>query len=185
MKPKYKTDLRALEYSPDTNPLINITEVPMKKKRVRSGLAGKTLVDADTGEVAAAAIIHQIEETDADTFVKVFAAGITAAYELSRSGQRAFQAVLQEYERTPMTGGYIDCLYLAWFDGGLSGRDIGMSEYTFKRGLRELLDKSFLAPRGPNVFWVNPALFFKGDRALFVKEYRRRGLKVIDGGAKK
>ena len=49
-----------------------------------------------------------------------------------------------------------------------------MSEYTFKRGLRELLDKGFLYPKTPSSFWVNPALFFKGDRVLFIKEYRRR-----------
>lgn len=173
-QPKYKTDLRNLEYSPEINPLVAPTEVPVKKKRVRSALAAKTLVDAETGEVAATAVVHQIEDKDTDEFVKVFAAGIAAAYELSRTGQRVFQSVLQEYEQTPMTGGFAEALYLAWFDGGLSGRDIGMSEYTFKRGLRELLDKGFLAPRGPNAFWVNPALFFKGDRVMLVKEYRRK-----------
>jgi len=26
----------------------------------------------------------------------------------------------------------------------------------------------------PNQFWVNPTLFFKGDRVLFLKEYRRK-----------
>ena len=171
---RYKTDLRNLEYSPEINPLVAPTDVPIKKKRVRSALASKTLVDADTGEVTATAVIHQIEDKDTDEFVKVFAAGITAAYELSRAGQRVFQAVLQEYEQTPMTGGFAEAIYLAWFDGGLSGRDIGMSEYTFKRGLRELLDKRLSSPRGPNAFWVNPALFFKGDRVMLVKEYRRR-----------
>lgn len=171
---KYKTDLRALEYSPEVNPLVEPEVVPVKRKRVRSALASKTLIDADTGEVTATSVIHQIEDKDSDDFVKVFAAGIAAAYELSRTGQRVFQAILQEYERTPMTRGFVDAIYLAWFDGGLSGRDIGMSEYTFKRGLRELLDKRFLAPRGPNAFWVNPALFFKGDRVMLVKEYRRR-----------
>jgi hypothetical protein len=49
-----------------------------------------------------------------------------------------------------------------------------MSEYTFKRGLRELVDKSFLAPKDSASFWTNPALFFKGDRVMFIKEYRRR-----------
>jgi hypothetical protein len=49
-----------------------------------------------------------------------------------------------------------------------------MSEKTFQRGLRELLGKSFLAPKLPNVYWVNPALFFKGDRVMFIREYRRR-----------
>ena len=49
-----------------------------------------------------------------------------------------------------------------------------MSEFTFRRGLKELLEKEFLRPRQPGVYWVNPALFFKGDRVAFVKEYRRR-----------
>lgn len=170
----YKVDLRTLEYSPNENPLAAVSEVPMKKKRVRSGLATKTLVDANTGDVVAASVVHQIEEKDSDEFVKVFAAGIAATYELTRTGQRVFQAILQEYEQTPMSRGFADSIYLAWFDGGLSGRNVGMSEYTFKRGLRELLEKSFISPQAPNVFWVNPALFFKGDRVLLVREYRRK-----------
>lgn len=48
-----------------------------------------------------------------------------------------------------------------------------MSEKTFNRGLRELLDKGFIAPKTPGLFWVNPALFFKGDRVRFVREYKR------------
>lgn len=148
--------------------------MPLKKKRVRSGLASKTLVDAETGEVAAASVVHQIEEKDEEHFVKVFAAGIAAAYELTRTGQRVFQAILQEYERAPMSSGYAEAVYLSWFGDGLSGQDIGMSEKTFQRGLKELLAKDFLSPKTPNVFWVNPALFFKGDRFLLVKEYRRK-----------
>lgn len=170
-----KTSLKAIksQYSPDTNPLMQFVVVPVKKSRVRSGLAEKTLVDGETGELVAASVIHQFQDVDTDEFVKVFAAGIAATYELSRAGQRVFQAVLGEYEKAPMSGGFVDSVYLAWFDGGLSGRDIGMSDRTFSRGLRELLDKSFLSPREPNVFWVNPALFFKGDRVRFVKEYKR------------
>lgn len=170
----YKTDLRMLDYSPAANPLIEPTDVPVKKKRVRSSLASRMLVDASTGEVTATAVIHQIEDKDTDEFVKVFAAGISASYELSRTGQRVFQAILQEYEQTPMSRGYADSIYLAWFDGGLSGREIDMSEYTFKRGLRELLDKGFIAPQAPNIFWVNPALFFKGDRVMLIREYRKK-----------
>lgn len=167
-------NLKYLSYEPDSNPLVEATEVSVKKKRVRSALASKTLVDAETGEVTAAAVIHQIEEKDTDDFVKVFAAGIAASYDLTRTGQRVFQAVLQEYESTPMTGGFADSVYLSWFGEGLSGRDIGMSEKTFQRGLKELLAKGFLAPRTPNMFWVNPSLFFKGDRVMLVKEYRRK-----------
>jgi len=147
--------------------------IPVKKSRVRSGLSERVLVDGQSGELVAASVIHQIQDKDSDEFVKVFAAGIAAAYELGRTAQRVFQSVLHEYERTPMHGGFADSVYLAWFDDGLCGRSIGMSEKTFNRGLRELLDKGFIAARTPGVYWVNPSLFFKGDRVMFVKEYRR------------
>jgi hypothetical protein len=40
--------------------------------------------------------------------------------------------------------------------------------------MRELVDKGFIYPRSPSLYWTNPNLFFKGDRVMFVKEYRRR-----------
>lgn len=167
-------NLKTLQYSPEQNPLLCPGDVPVKRRRVRSGLAEKTLVDLQTGEVTAASVLHQIEEVDSDHFVKVFAAGLIATFELSKTAARVFQAVLQEYEKTPMTGGFADAVHLAWFDEGLSGRSAGMSEKTFQRGLKELLGKGFLAPKSPTIFWVNPALFFKGDRVMFVREYRKR-----------
>lgn len=177
---RFNVDLRKLDYRPDTSPFLQSVEVPVKKSRVRSGLSERPLIDGESGEVIAASVIHQIQETDTDQFVKVFSAGIALAYELSRTGQRVFQAILREYEKTPMHGGYADEVYLVWFDGGLDGRALDMSEYTFNRGLRELLDKSFISPRSPGRFWVNPSLFFKGDRVMFVKEFRRasRGVNV-------
>lgn len=172
--------LAHLGYSPQANPLLVADAVPVKRKRVKSGLAARSLVDPATGEVAAASVIQSIEEVDSDQFVKVFAAGIAAAYDLTKTGQRVFQAVLREYEKTPMVGGFAESVSLWWFDNGLAGEDIGMSESTFNRGLWELLDKGFLAPQRPNVFWVNPALFFKGDRVMFVKEYRRKAAATRD-----
>lgn len=165
--------IRKLAYFPDVNPLVQSSDIKVKQRHVRTGLR-KDLTDLATGEVAAVAMIHTIEHKDDAEFVKVFAAGIAASYELSKTAQRVFSTILDEYERTPMHGGFADTLYLAWFNGGLSGREVNMSEATFNRGLRELLAKGFLAARGPNAFWVNPSLFFKGDRVLFLKEYRRR-----------
>ena len=49
-----------------------------------------------------------------------------------------------------------------------------MSEKTFNRGLKSLIEKKFLAPRDSATFWINPALFFKGDRVAFIREYRRK-----------
>lgn len=173
MTAKFKTDLRRLELSPLVNPLIEPQQITSKRRYVRSGRA-EELLDPRTGEITAVATIHQVEERDDAEFVKVFAAGVAASYELGRTAQRVFQVVLDQYQRTPMSRGFADYVNLLWFDDGLEGRAIGMSEYTFKRGLRELLDKKFIAAKDGVSFWTNPALFFKGDRVMFIREYRRR-----------
>ena len=171
-KPKRRLRRDQLALSPNVNPLLEPGTVPIKRKQVRSGLRPEPLIYAD-GEVAATSVIRTIEEKDDAQFVKIFAAGIAASYELTKTGQRVFTKILELYEAEPMTGGFVETIYIAWFGDGLDGRDIGMSKATFDRGLRELLDKKFIAPCRPNVFWVNPSLFFKGNRVLFIKEYVR------------
>lgn len=167
------TRLRELEYSPNSNPLVEPREIAIKKRFVRTGKV-EELMNTSTGEVSRVVSHQQVMEKDDAEFVKVFAAGIKAMYDLSRTASRVFHLVLEKYEQEPMTGGYADSLYLVWFDGGLSGQAIGMSEATFNRGLRELVEKGFLYPRLPGVYWTNPNLFFKGDRVAFVHEYRRK-----------
>jgi len=170
---KYSTDLRKLVPSPTVNPLLEPQTIKTRRRLVKSGRS-EELVNPATGEVTGVTAIHQIEERDDAEFVKVFASGISASYELGKTAQRVFQVVLDQYQRTPMSRGYADAVNLYWFGDGIEGRDVGMSEYTWKRGLRELLDKGFLYPKDSASFWVNPALFFKGDRVMFIKEYRRR-----------
>jgi hypothetical protein len=172
-EPRIGPNLRELLYSPDTNPLIDPHEITVKRRRVKTG-NNRSLVDPITGELHGVAAIYTVEDKDDAEFVKVFSDGVKAAFGLSKTASRVFHIVLDQYQSTPMHGGYADSVYLAWFDGGLSGQSIGMTDRTFQTGLKELLAKGFLAPRSPNLFWVNPALFFKGDRVAFVKEYRRQ-----------
>lgn len=166
-------NLRELSYSPLVNPLIEPQEVRVKKRYIRTNRR-QDVTEPLTGEVVAVSAIHIVEERDDASFVKVFAEGVAAAYGLKKSAYRVFQAVLAVYENTPMRGGYAESIELFWFGDGLNGRSIDMSEKTFQRGLKELLALGFLAPKVASVFWVNPTLFFKGDRVAFIKEYRRR-----------
>lgn len=166
-------NLRKLAYSPTINPLVEPQEIRSKRRYVRSGRSDE-LINSSTGEIMGVSAIHHIEEKDDAEFVKVFAAGVAASYELTKTAQRVFQVVLDQYQRTPMNRGFADYVNLFWFGDGVEGRDVGMSEKTFQRGLKELLEKRFIYPKGPTAFWTNPALFFKGDRVMFIKEYRRR-----------
>ncbi len=54
-----------------------------------------------------------------------------------------------------------------------------LTERTYQRGLRELLNKEFLY-RSPvdGVFYVNIRFMFNGDRLAFVKGYQRKGSAV-------
>lgn len=171
-----KINLRKLPFSPTVNPLLDGFTVQAKRKQVRTG-GVKEMVDMRTGEVSQAVIIEE-QELDEIHFVKVFTAGIRAAYDLTRTGSRVFQAILEVYQNAPMSGGFADSIYLAWFDGGLDGRKLDMSEKTFQRGLIEIIDKGFLFPRNPNLFWVNPNLFFRGDRATFIRTYRKKAASI-------
>ena len=168
--------LKAMRFemmSPLVNPLIEAQEVKIKRRWVQSGKT-EQLINPTTGEVAGVSAIRQIEEKDDVEFVKVFSDGVKATFGLSRTAARVFQIILDLYQKTPMVGGYADSVDIYWFGDGVSGVDAGMSERTFQRGLKELLTQRFLWPKTPNSFWVNPALFFKGNRVMFIKEYRRK-----------
>lgn len=171
-----KKSLKALRHelmSPTINPLVEVQEFRTKRRFVKTGRS-EELINPITGQISGIAAIHQVEERDDAEFVKVFAQGVAASYDLGRTAQKVFQLILDQYQRTPMSRGYADSIELYWFNGGIEGRDVGMSERTFQRGLRELLDKKFIHPKTSSSYWTNPALFFKGDRVLFIKEYVRK-----------
>ena len=171
-KARQGPNLRELKYSPLQNPLLEAKTVKVKNQHVTTG-KGRELVDLESGEVTHVSVIHAIQKVDDIQFVKLFKAGIVAYHELSKTAARVFYTVMENYDKTPMKGGYADSVYLYWWGGGLFGQSSGMSKKTFDTGMKELLAKNFLAPKTPNVFWVNPHMFFKGNRALFVKEYQR------------
>lgn len=171
-----KINLRRLEYSPKENPFGAGNEIRTRTKTVRTrGSENKDLMDPVTGEIVGQSVIHTIEERDEQHFVKVFAEGVKAAFDLTRTGARVFQAVLGAYQATPFRNSdHLQEVNLHFFDNGLNGEAIGMSDRTFHNGLKELIAKEFLKPKMPNVYWVNPALFFKGDRVSFLREYRKK-----------
>lgn len=171
---RQKFNLKRLPFSPNKNPLLNGVSLRTRNKRVSAG-GVQEVVNPRTGEVHSAVIVEE-EEVDETHFVKVFTAGIRAAFGLSLTGSRVFQAMLEVYQNQPMSGGFADSIYLHFFDGGLDGRKLEMSERTYRRGLVELLESGFIYPRGENLFWVNPTMFFRGNVATFMKVYRKREL---------
>jgi hypothetical protein len=172
-----KFNLKKLPYSPIVNPLMSGFTMRTKNKLVHTGGA-KEITDVH-GEIHNAVIVEE-QELDDLHFVKVFTSGIRAAFGLTLTGSKVFQSVLEVYQKEPMTGGFVDSIYLHFFDGGLSGLKVDLSDRTFRRGLHELLERGFIYPRGESLYWVNPNLFFRGNRATFVRTYTRKVKTQVD-----
>ncbi|HVX16322.1 MAG TPA: replication/maintenance protein RepL [Pirellulales bacterium] len=151
-----------------TNPSIPPTNgMPTRSKRFHvPGGKAAMIVDNSTGEVRGIGGMGfwWEEEVDSTRFVKLFLDGIKQAADLSKTGIQVFELVYHQMRANPGSDEIKLNQYVA--------RDHGMSDRTYQRGVRELLEKEFLF-RSPSdgVFFVNIRFMFNGDRLAFVKAY--------------
>lgn len=167
---------RAEVVSSKENPWARELAHTIKKGGRVTGFASSnhSLVNMTTGEHAGdMAVIGVQKVVDKEEFVKFFGAGIEEVFELSKPAKDLFRSILKVYldaKNQP------DQLYINY--------DVIKDEYgydksrpTYNNGLNELCLKGFLAPveKRDNLYWVNPHLFYKGDRIRLVREYVRSG----------
>jgi hypothetical protein len=163
-----------------TNPFM--VDMTTRTRRITNKRGDMILVSAESGEISAPiAGFWEAEEVDATKFVKLFVKGVKALKELSGSGTKVFEVL---YLAVQSSIGK-DQIYLSFqlVDQVLTP----MSSATYARGLRELIEKGFLAATPQiGIFWLNPSFVFNGDRLAFVKEYRKTGTKarVLDDKTK-
>jgi len=128
------------------------------------------IVDNSTGEIKGIGGMGfwWEEEVDSTRFVKLFLDGIKQAAGLSKTGIQVFELVYHQMRSNPGSDEIKLNQYVA--------KDHGMSDRTYQRGVRELLEKEFLY-RSPSdgVFFVNIRFMFNGDRLAFVKSYHLKG----------
>lgn len=153
------------------NPFWRPTEVKVGRKKVT--IAGGFVSKADTGETVHHAGIHRIEEVDETQFIKLFTKNLKVFFDLSPASQKVLQCVLQQLQKSPNGEG----IYLPWFEveDYSKEHELKISRSTFHRALREMLEKGFIAEsENANFYWINPNLFFNGDRMVFISEYRKK-----------
>lgn len=141
------------------------------KKKVRVGDERQGIIFNDeTGEKLSfgGAAFYEFEEVDNARFVKMYLAGVKQATELSKSGLNAFEIVYREMQSRPGK----DEVHLSYYLALKYFPD--MSERTYHRGMREILEKGFIF-KSPfeGMFYVNIRFMFNGDRLAFVKGYKR------------
>lgn len=151
----------------DKNPFM--VDIATKTRRVTNKRGDMILVNSGTGEIQSnIAGFWESEEVDATKFVKLFVQGVKALKELTGAGTKVFEVL---YLRVQENIGK-DRVFMA-----LSEVDqtlMPMSEATYTRGMRELIEKGFIAATPTQGwYWLNPSFVWNGDRLAFVKEYRK------------
>lgn len=151
-----------------TNPSVpNTRDMATRTKRFQvPGGKASVIVDNSTGELKGIGGMGfwWEEEVDSSRFVKLFLDGIKQAADLSKTGMQVFELVYHQMRANPGSDEIKLNQYVA--------RDYGISDRTYQRGVRELLEKEFLF-RSPSdgVFFVNIRFMFNGDRLAFVRTY--------------
>ena len=150
------------------NPFVVGGMVKAKTKRI-TNKRGDMMVVGETGEIIApAAGFWQAQEVDAAKFVKLYVNGVRAFKELTNAGTRVFEVLYLEVQKNISQ----DRVYLSFTTLDDS---VKLSQATFTRGIRELIDKGFVAPTDAVAwYWLNPDYMWNGDRLAFVREYRKK-----------
>lgn len=153
----------------------DLTHTIKKGKKVTGFAAARySLANQKTGEISGdMAFVGMQKVVDKEEFVKFYGAGIVEVFDLTKSGKDLFKIILHAYldaKNQP------DQIYIN-FASICDDFNYQRSRATFSNALAELLQKEFLAPvqNKENLYWVNPNLFYKGDRIRIVREYVRAG----------
>lgn len=122
-----------------TNPSVPGTGITTRTKRIHvPGGKAAVIVDNSSGEIKGLGGMGfwWEEEVDTSRFVKLFLDGIKQAADLSKTGMQVFELVYHEMRANPGSDEIKLNQYLA--------KDHGISDRTYQRGVRELLEKEFL-----------------------------------------
>lgn len=151
-----------------SNPSVPDSAEIKKSRRAQLGNEQRGLVvDNGTGEILGhgGAIVYEWEEVDKERFVKLYLAGLKQAAGMKKAGLAVFEEVYSQVRENPGKD-----------EVRLSQNTTNLSPATFRRGIRELLERQFLF-RSPydGTFFVNIRFMFNGDRLAFVKGYKVKG----------
>jgi len=179
------TYIKRLVEPSETNPFINeLSRSIVSGKKFNSvSTSMQQVVDTSTGEITAQEVrLSTAKPVERKDFLKLFSAGISAMFDLPKGPQDMFKAILQIYVAQKFTPETIylnpDSLLEAGYD---------RQKATRIKSMNILINKGFLAEvkNRPHQFWINPNMFFKGDRMTLVQSYAIKGTPSGDQMAEK
>jgi len=156
------------------NPFLDPATITTRRKRTVVVKGGKAIVDAETGQIEDMAEVVMVREVDDQQFVKLFTQNLRLFFDLTPGAMKLLQVVLHQVQQTPNSDKIL--LNLSLVEDYFARSEQGaMSKASFYRAVHEMLDKKFLAESAiTGLYFINPNLFFNGDRVRFVQEFKRK-----------
>lgn len=152
------------------NPFLRDVVATLGDKRVAVAMKANLMeLDHDTGELTnIPGQITKMISADRESFVKLYTAQIDAFFELSKPGRTVVKYLIWLHQREANSHLFI----LHHSQVAESGMQISRS--TWFDGIADLIDKKIIAPSTvTNAYFLNPAVFFNGDRTRLVIEVRK------------
>lgn len=162
------------------NALIKIEEKKVTRKRFVKGSKGieHTELITSNGEILGHSAFLQFVEVDEDKFAKIYLSQFGAFWDLSKNAIRVFSYLLSSL--LPKK----DIVYINMPEA------LKHTKYKHKQsvfnGLSSLCENGIIArSQVPYMYYINPLVFFNGDRVTFAKTYVRKRTKKIKQEADK
>ncbi len=156
------------------NPFADGLQMRLTPKSRRLDIDAEMYLTTTGGEILAGAEIRKVSMVDSDKFVKVFTNKIGLFFGLSMRAQKLLEVLMAQMSAMP--GGdriYLNSTTVERYMAD-QGRK-GLARATYARALDEMLEKGFIARSDQqHLYFINPAIFFNGDRIRFVEEFRRK-----------
>lgn len=170
-QPEHKLSRRKLvKYK--KNPFIDdelITQLGGKKKVYYTENTPNAIVDLQSGEISATKLqIIKTVQADKENFVKLFTTHLKVFFELSQNTFKLLHYVIYLVHKTAQDE---DQIYLNYEGASefFAEHNTKFSRTSYFTALKELCEKKFLGESTKvNLYFINPKLFFNGDRIEWI-----------------
>ncbi len=148
------------------NPFLEDTVQHIEKgeKTLLFGQKNPDLIIDSDSQVKGHSLFARKVTVDKAKFMKVFMTGLSNWFDLSKAGIKVFAYVANQVSpnRDTFDVDFDECKAFTGYKG----------TSTILSALAELMDNKFIA-RGPNPYkyYINPTIFFNGDRLTFIEQY--------------
>ncbi len=147
-----------------SNPFLESLKIPLVPKPNMFVKRDEAIINLSSGGLQEDVLLTgKRKYVDEEHFIKTFVKEMEVIFDLTRPAQKVFTYMLSKVE-------YGDRLHFDMEDCKASLKY--KSESQIFIGIKELMLNKFIAKTSwTNVYWINPKLFYKGDRLVIVREY--------------